>query len=185
MGSLLVVTGPPGAGKSTVARILADRFEPSVLVEGDSFFAFLARGAIPPWLPESNAQNEIVTEAAASAAGRYASGGYTTVYDGVVGPWFLPTFATATGLSCLDYLILLPSVERCVQGVGTRQGHGFTDEGAARKMHDEFARADVDRRHVLLDPPDEPDDVVDLAMAALSSGALGYHPPDTAGHPAL
>lgn len=44
----MVVTGPPGAGKSTVARILADRVEPSVLVEGDSFFAFLARGAIPP-----------------------------------------------------------------------------------------------------------------------------------------
>jgi len=48
MGSLLVITGPPGAGKSTVARILAERVEPSVLVEGDSFFAFLARGAIPP-----------------------------------------------------------------------------------------------------------------------------------------
>lgn len=53
MGSLLVVTGPPGAGKSSVARILADSFDQSVLVEGDAFFAFLARGAIEPWLPES------------------------------------------------------------------------------------------------------------------------------------
>jgi dephospho-CoA kinase len=73
MAPLLVVTGPPGAGKSAVTRVLADRFEPSVVVEGDAFFAFLARGAVPPWLPESNAQNEIVAEAAASAAGRYAS----------------------------------------------------------------------------------------------------------------
>jgi MoxR-like ATPase len=85
MGSLLLVTGPPGAGKSTLARLMADRFEPSALVEGDTFFAFLARGAILPWLPESTRQNEIVTEAAASAAGRYASGGYATVYDGLVG----------------------------------------------------------------------------------------------------
>ena len=45
MASLVVVTGPPGAGKSTVARALADSFEPSVLVAGDAFFAFLARGA--------------------------------------------------------------------------------------------------------------------------------------------
>lgn len=96
MGSLLLVTGPPGAGKSTLARLMADRFEPSALVEGDTFFAFLARGANLPWLPESTRQNEIATEAAASAAGRYASGGYATVYDGVVGPWFLPTFATST-----------------------------------------------------------------------------------------
>ena len=81
MPSLLVVTGPPGAGKSTVAGILADRAEPSVLVAGDDFFGFLARGAIPPWLPASNEQNEVVTQAAAAAAGRYAAEGFVTVYD--------------------------------------------------------------------------------------------------------
>ncbi|MGB8961461.1 MAG: AAA family ATPase [Pseudonocardiaceae bacterium] len=182
MGSLLLVTGPPAAGKSTVARILADRFEPSAVVGGDAFFGFLTRGAIPPWLPEANDQNDIVVHAAAAAAGQYASGGYLTVYDGVVYPWFLPAFATATGLAHPDYLVLLPSLERCVERVRTRRGHGFTDEGATRAMHGDFARADVDRRHLLLDPPDEPHDVADLVAAALRSGALAYHrtlPSDT------
>ncbi len=174
MGSLLVITGPPGAGKSTVARILAGRFESSVLVDGDSFFAFVARGATPPWLPESSVQNEIVTQAAAAAAGRYAAGGYVTVYDGVVGPWFLETFTAATGLARLNYLVLLPSVQRCVERVQSRHGHGFTDIGAARTMHGEFAHAVVEHRHVLIDPPDEPEEVVDLAVAALSGGVLGY-----------
>lgn len=53
VGSLLVVTGPPGAGKSSVARILADAADQSVLIEGDAFFGFLARGAIEPWLSAS------------------------------------------------------------------------------------------------------------------------------------
>jgi hypothetical protein len=66
------------------------------------------------------------------------SGGYTTVYDGVVGPWFLPTFGAATGLDHLDYVIILPPVEVCVRRVATRRGHGFTDQGATRKMHAEF-----------------------------------------------
>jgi predicted ABC-type ATPase len=174
MGSLLVVTGPPGAGKSTVAEILVGRSEPSVLVEGDAFFSFLARGAIPPWLPESNEQNEVVTQAAAAAAGRYAVGGYMTVYDGVVGPWFLPTFAAATGLECLDYVVLLPSVERCVERVATRQGHGFSDEAATRKVHQGFTRAHSDDRHVLDDPPDTPHAVADRVMAARARGSLTY-----------
>jgi hypothetical protein len=174
MATLLVVTGPPGAGKSTVSSLLVDRGGPSVLVEGDAFFGFLARGAIEPWLPESNDQNETVTRAAAAAAGRFASGGFATVYDGVVGPWFLPTFADATGLDELGYVVVLPPVDRCVARVATRPDHGFSDEPATRKMHGEFTRAHLDRRHVLLDPPDRPEDVADLIEAGHRDGTLAY-----------
>ena len=175
MARLLVVTGPPGAGKSTVARVLADRFDPSVLVEGDAFFGFLARGAIAPWLPESNRQNETVTEAAAAAAGRFAVD-YTAVYDGVIGPWFVETFARASGLAALDYVILLPSEERCVERVRTRIDHEFSDEAATRKMHSEFAAGEIDPRHVLADLPDDPDEVADLIVASLDAGRLRYEP---------
>lgn len=157
-----------------MARILASRFEPSALVEGDAFFGFLARGAVPPWLPESNEQNDVVIRAAAAAAGRYVAGGYTTVYDGVVGPWFLPTFTAAAGLGRLDYVVLLPAVERCVERVGARRRHGFTDEDATRRMHDDFAHADIDQRYLMLDPPDRPEEVADVVVAALAKGALAY-----------
>jgi 2-phosphoglycerate kinase len=53
MPELVVITGPPGAGKSSVAEHLADSFTPSALVAGDSFFAMIKQGYIMPWLPES------------------------------------------------------------------------------------------------------------------------------------
>ncbi len=174
VGSLVVVTGPPGAGKSIVARILADRAERSVLVEGDVFFGFLRRGAIKPWLPESHRQNDVVTRAAASAAGRYASGSYATVYDGVVGPWYLQTFAAATDLTQFEYVILMPSVERCLEQVATRRGHSFNDASATRHMHAEFARADVDGRHMLFDPPGRPEEVADVVEAGCRNGLFTY-----------
>lgn len=176
MASLLVVTGPPGAGKSTVAALLAHRAHPSVLVEGDAFFRFLARGAIAPWLPESSQQNEVVTRAAASAAGAYARGGYATVYDGIVGPWYLPTFSAAAAVDRLDYVVLLPPVERCLHGVRSRTGHGFSDEGATRKMHDDFTRVQIESRHVLSDLPARPSEVAALVTAALADDSLMYRP---------
>jgi cytidylate kinase len=174
MSRLLIVTGPPGAGKTTVADRLADRFEPSVLVRGDVFFGFIERGARLPWMPGSDRQNEIVTRAAASAAGEYVRGGYWTVYDGFVGPWFLQVFLSETMLDQVEYAVLLPSVERCVERVSNRQEHGFDDADATRKMHRQFADASIEPGHLLIDPPDDPNHVADVIVDALERDLLRY-----------
>lgn len=171
MGEVLIVTGPPGSGKSTVSALLVAQFEPAALVPGDAFFAFLERGAIAPWLPEAHAQNEVVTRAAAACTGALAAGDLTVVYDGVVGPWFLPVFAAAAGSPALHYAVLLPPVETCLERVATRQGHGFTDQGAARRMHAEFSNADLATRH-LVDSRKGPDEVVRTLLGRMAEGTL-------------
>ncbi len=98
MGDVIVVTGPPGAGKSTVAAGLADLLDLSAVVTGDDFFGFLRNGAVRPWLESAHEQNIAVIEAAAAASGRLA-GHCDVVYDGVVGPWFLNNFLEAARLS--------------------------------------------------------------------------------------
>ena len=162
MGSLLIVSGPPGAGKSTVALLIAERFERSVLVEGDAFFGFLAAGAIEPWRSESHHQNEVVTEVAARATGTFVRGGYDTVYDGVVGPWFLPTFAAGTGLEQLDYVVVLPPLEASLERVASRVGHGFADLEATASMHRQFADAVIDDRHLICDDDADPDAIASI-----------------------
>lgn len=149
MPDLIIVSGPPGAGKTTVARALSKRYEPSALVTGDDFFAFLDQGFVAPWTAEAHHQNEVVITAAAAASGRLVDGGFTVVYDGVVGPWFLDTFGAATGLAHLHYVLLLPSERTCIDRVRTRSGHGFTDLEAARHMYRQFASAAIDDRHVM------------------------------------
>ena len=173
MAELLIVTGPPGAGKSTVAALIADRLDPSALVRGDDFFAHLRRGAIDPWLPAADEQNQVVAGAAAAATGRFVSGGLSTVYDGVIGPWHLPLFVAASGLTTVDYVVLLPSLETVLDRVAKRTGHGFTDAEAAAHMHAEFSEADLEPRHLMRDDR-SPADTVDAIEIARSAGLLRW-----------
>lgn len=87
---VLILTGPPGVGKTTAAAILAERATPSVHLEADAFFRFVRSGFVEPWKPESHEQNSLVMDIVAEAATAYAAGGYFTVVDGIVIPrWFL------------------------------------------------------------------------------------------------
>ena len=173
VSELLIITGPPGAGKSTVARAMVERFDRCALVQGDVFFGFVARGYIDPWLPESHQQNEVVTEATARATAAFARGGFTTVFDGMVGPWFLPTFLHLTEIPRVHYAVLLPGVETCVARVLGRTEHGFREEGVTRDMHAAFAGAEIDSRSVI-DADPEVKSVTEEALYRYRAGMLAY-----------
>ena len=176
-GELLVLSGPPGAGKSTVAGILVAGFPRSALVEGDQFFAFVRQGWVPPWTRPADQQNRVVTEAAAAAAGRLASGGYFVVYDGVVGPWAIDAFAAACAPARVNYVVLMPSEEVAIDRVRSRTGHGFTDLEAARHMYAEFRDAPLSAQHLLVHDDGEAGHLADVVRERLDAGRLAWNGP--------
>ena len=111
-GRIIIITGSPGTGKSTISSILAkeSNMSKSVNMQTDDFYHYLSKGAIPPYLPESNEQNLIVIEAFLESAKRYARGGYDVIVDGIVGPWFLePWKALAQEDYEVHYIVLRAS----------------------------------------------------------------------------
>jgi len=176
VGELLVITGPPGAGKSSVAEHLTRSFAPSALVPGDSFFAMIKQGYILPWLPESHRQNTVIIEAAAAAAGRLTEVCWV-IYDGVLGPWFLPAFVRAAGLAYIHYVILLPPLEVCLERVQTRVDHAFGDQSATRDLYEQFANAAVDSRYVISKPGDHLPQLAEFIRSNLNDGRFRYSAP--------
>ena len=55
-GRIIIITGAPGTGKTTVASIVAQKsdMEKSVHMHTDDFYHYLSKCVIPPHLPESN-----------------------------------------------------------------------------------------------------------------------------------
>jgi predicted kinase len=150
-GSMIVITGPPGAGKSTVARLVADSFDLSVLLVSDDFHHFIRRGYVPPWLAESQHQNEVVIDATAVSAVAYALGGYCVVVDGIIGPWFVERWLShvPSELS-VHYFVLCPTREIALKRAIERSGDtDLIDSGPVAFMHQVFTQRGGFGEHVL------------------------------------
>jgi hypothetical protein len=70
-GELIIVTGPPGAGKSTVSGLVADGFPFSVLIRADWFFSLRHCRAIDHWLAQARPQTTEASAAAVAATGAF------------------------------------------------------------------------------------------------------------------
>jgi len=171
-GSILLLTGPPGAGKTTVAGLVATSFERSVHLKGDDFFHTIAAGFVPPFLPESHAQNEVVLDVTAGAARAWALGGYEVVLDGIFGPWFLERFLGAAFHHEVDiqYVVLRPDEETCVARATARGDGGLTDPEPVRKMYAQLAALGRFERHVLDTADEGPEATAARVLDAVSSG---------------
>ncbi len=139
---ILLLTGPPGAGKTTVADSLTSRYERAVHLESDLFFHFIARGFIEPWKPESHEQNVTVMRIVADAAASYAAAGYFTIVDGIFLPgWFFERLrdALVERGNAVAYVVLRAPLALCETRATERERDPLKDEGAIKQLWDAFA----------------------------------------------
>jgi hypothetical protein len=114
----------------------------------DDFWRSIVSGAIPPYLPESDSQNRVVMRVIVKAATTFAAGGYTTIVDGVIGPWMLYHFLLARGPR-MHYLVLRPARDETIRRAQARGTNALTAAGPLGAMWDQFAALGAWERHAI------------------------------------
>jgi GrpB-like predicted nucleotidyltransferase (UPF0157 family) len=161
--AIYLITGPMAAGKTTVARLLASRFERGVHVEGDVFRRSIVSGRVemtPDPSPEALEQLRLRYRLAAAAADAYFDAGFAVALEDVVAGPLLGEYRTLIRSRPCHVVVLLPSLAAVAAREQARQEKGY-ERWTVDELYAGFAGS-TPRVGIWLDTSEQtPDETVD------------------------
>ena len=169
MSNLVIISGCPGSGKTTLAKQLAGRGKRGVRIDTDAFYHFLSH-RLDPSTPESKDQNTTVVRAFLRSALAFNEDDYDVYVDGVIGPWWLEILQTE--LPEFQYAILHADLRtvmaRTTERAKTHQASASPE--IVKIMHSQFDAIEGQETRFIVTTGKDPEEILSEFDSRLTQG---------------
>jgi tRNA uridine 5-carbamoylmethylation protein Kti12 len=168
---LVLLSGPPNAGKSATAEALCQRYDRMLHIDVSVLCDFLRMGRLRPWdeSPEGRRQHELLIASACDMARRFLDAGYGVVIDDIIAPEDLPAYrdGLAASAAAQHFVLLLPALDLILQRERSRP----TEWHRSGRLEAVYRRLALWSGVATIDPASlAPELVADRVMALAAEG---------------
>ena len=138
---VIFLSGPIGAGKTAVARALLPLLPgPLSYIEGDTFWSFIRNGG-----DRGVRENfPVLVRSMTAAAVPFARSGFRVLIDFSIPPAYLDTARKILKEVPIDFVLLRPSLQVCVERAASRKEGAITDYGMLKNFYALFEEGTVE-----------------------------------------
>jgi len=158
MSKIILLTGPPGAGKTTTSKEFAKIANGTwALIEQDAIRQLVKAGfknPADPWTRDTETQMNVSIDICGDMARRYQQADINCIIDCFItlDPYVFDKWQTALKDMTYKIIVFLPTVEKAIMQNNQRTGDARLKESLVIEQHEEFSAWRNDPRATIIDP---------------------------------